>query len=362
MFGPLPDGAQAGHLIRNPRPDVAIERIMLWRGLNEQYKLPKREYVFIYEMRELVEGRRWAPGIHEPTWERALAMCCPTSVDNARRRQAIKTSKTLDAREQASKLAYLLSVSGRPPLIKVRRGRYHSLVYITYCCMRADAANLTMWKIAPVLLEDDVIALNANQRLEQPYVVRMMLVKRDATQILRRLGMDTLTDTIYNMIYSTIQSSLVVNKMRLLQERYPESHRQHADYIDVDHHNIDYRLRKLRELSWMGVRTDEYANLTREQHTVMFNNIAWLCICFDPLFSLYHGDDFATTEGGDLLENGYDQYLEELNRIDVEHQRQLNIAWNESRRRQPREMRRRLQLAGVGEDNAGNDNNNGGGK
>ena len=361
MFTPLPQGAREGHPMGNPKSTFAVDRQRLWNKLNANYVLPKTEYLFMYEMRELEAQRRWAPPQDMDIWNKALAMCCPRGINKTARRQALKSSRILDAREQALKMAYLLHACQRPPLIKVRRGKYHTLVYITYCCMMLDDMNLTMWKIAPVSLPANVIQATMAERLNQPYIIQMMLAKRDANRELQALGMDTTTDTNYNLLFSTMQMALTVNKMKILQERYPDSHRQHTDYINIDNANVEYKIGKIREQTWLGTRTGEYADLTQATFNTRFNNMCWLAICFDPLFSHYNPAIFAATDRPAFYREQYDGYKQILETVDAQHQIQLNRAWDESHERQPRRIRRRLAAAGVGQDNRNNNNNNRGG-
>ena len=356
MFGGQPRGVEDGHFARNAVHDDFEIAQGMYQQLSVAFKLPFIEYLFLYELRELQAGRRWAPPHDAERWEAAKAMCKIKGINRERRRAALKCSKVLDARIQEEKLAYILHNSNMRPLIKPRIGHYHTMVYITYCCMTLDPANLTIWKVAHVTLTPEILRMNAEQRRALPYMTRMFIFKHLSVIRAEGLGLSTVTPGHYNKMMHLSYLSLAVNKNRALRDRYPNSNRNHQHYVDVDQANIRTRIERLITICYVRHRGLQRVAPVVAQHNLDLTWLLWIGACFDPLYTQYQRQDFQGVEDEAVVFDAYQHYVADMERIRGEHRRQIQLAHADSLARRPRRVRQRLRDAGV----AGRNNRRGG--
>lgn len=367
MLGQLPVGVVEGRLVRRARDALATERERLWGRLVVQYRMPKKEYVFVHELRELYRGTRWAPIYDPQIWAEARAMCCPDRVnlddpalDPDQMARAIRTSKVLDSRIQFYKLSWFLHHSGMPPLIKVRRERYHSLVYIIYCCMIADPGNVTLWRVGPVHIPMVAPVRDAEIYGIQGYLHGMYRRKREMWDRLRELQLDISIENMYNQVFHIVENSLILNKGALMAHRYPNSPREYELLTQVDRDNLEFALENLRDNCFNEHQNIELVAPNHDDYDATFDSRAWFAICFDPLFSAYDEEDFEETPGAAEIWEAYQAYRAAVRVLNRAHEDELDLAWDESIRRRPRNQRRRLRGAGV-RDNGPRDDDGGSG-
>lgn len=359
MLGKLPLGVRDGHISHRPRSRDEFEHALLWNRLTQRYRLPNKEDIFLYELQQLDHGRRWAPNIDIRIWNSAVAMCKKVHVTLDQRQGALKTSHILDARLQFEKLSWHLSNSGLNPLIKVRRGTHHTLVYIVYCCMIADPGNFTIWKIGNVGIDQQHLRATREQLANFPYAYRMMIWKALMTGTLEQLGLRFGYETNYNKIYRLICASLKLNKMQFLSERYPDSNRDHLRLIEADRNNMQIRLRVLRELAFLVARQDNAGRLEDEIFNQNFDGASWFALCFDPLYPGYVKQDFNDVTDAPFYWGHYAQFQNELRLLMATHEEELENAWNASSDVRPRRMRRMMSDSDSDSSSSGDSNQNG---
>lgn len=342
MLGQLPHGIRDGHIARRARNYDEIEREILWTRLSQRYKLPKKDYVFLYELQQLDHGRRWAPSIDQARWDSAISMCKRMHIPLDQRQHALKNSNLLDARLQFEKLSWYLQSSGRQPLIKVRRGTYHTLVYIVYCCMVADPQNFTIWRVGSVGIQERDKRLTREELANMPYYYKMMIWKSQMADDLERLGLRFCYETNYNKIYHLISSSLLLNKMQVLSVRYPDSSRDHRRLVEVDRHNLQIRLRSLRETAFVVARQENIQAVRDQSFETDFDGASWFALCFDPLFPYYVEPDFNDVTDAIFYWGHYVQFQHEFRELMARHREELDNAWEASAHVRPRRMRRMM--------------------
>jgi hypothetical protein len=351
MFGDLPEDVVEGRLAPHPHNILEVERAQLWNQLHPQFALPNREHVFVYELRMLANGARWAPHMDLQLWNRAIAMCTPGAIQIENRAQVIETSKLLDAKIQGVKLAFLLDSLNLPPLIKVRRGRYHTLLYIVYCCMVIDQNNFTLWKIGRVRLSQRQRNFTDQEFMNSPYHIKMMVKKFRTAMELQPLGFRLSISMFYNQAFHALSNSLRLNKMRVLHARNPNGPRNYAAYIVVDQANLNTRMANLQEMAWRMERGGARDGMIRPEFNAIATQRCWTTFAFDPLFPGYVQDSFAGAEDREMMWVAYQGFLARLGVLRAEHLNQLDIAWNEGAEFMPRNMRGLLNP--LGPNNAG---------
>lgn len=341
MFGDRPDGVLDGRFAHRPQSLIALQRELIWNRLVGNYRMPKREYIFLYELRALERGNRWAPPLRPDIWERAKAMCCIRNVDAQVRRDARQSSEILDAVLQERKLAWLLEKRGMRPLIKVRRGKYHTLVYIVFCCLILDPNNHTMWKAGDLIVTPQHLALQgAGDRLTTYLEFSMAEKNRSFTQLVN-LGLNMRHRGVYNKIRHIVKCSIYKNKVRALSIRYPRSARGHQGILQSISQYIAIWREEVREIMWLQPRQGQYAQLNANQFSNSFDEHFWFAVCFDPLCRTYQDAEFLDQNRGDEKLRLYRLFLQESIVIDGVHQAELDAAWEAANRVRRNRRRRR---------------------
>lgn len=350
MLGRRPVRGLDGFLIRNPRPADAEAKQVLYAGLVTRFKLPPIERCYLSELQALDAGQRWAPAINEDVWRRAQNFVRHVDQNGIRRVRRVEPARKIDARLQERKLAYFLHFKERQPLIKVKYGTYHTLLYIVYCCMMIDAGNWTIWKIGHVALTDVQKNTPANQVRELPYLTRMYVGKHRCANALEDLGLNFTNELIHNRLFHLVRKSLYYNKLRVLQRRYPDSERPYDFLVTLALEERQTTFDLLVDNALNGTRTPANAVLTRNELIEQITRKLWVLGCFDPLYPYYTDAELAQGYDPENLIQAYHEFQVEFEAQGVEHRNMLIQAFRHAQQIHPNQLARRLRLAGLDED------------
>jgi hypothetical protein len=213
--------------------------------------------------------------------------------------------------------------------------------------MIIDQSNLTLWRIGSVGLTVEQRNFNNDQIAQQPYPIRMMLVKNRLANELTALGYNTAMGITHNNIFHLIDASLSRNKAVIMSQRYPGGNRDHGAYINLYQGTIGNELRTLLCIAVEGIRNPPNDDLRPNAIRTRCREIYWLAICFDPLFTDYVRADFGGTGDDNIIWELYQNFIAELNVLRREHIVELDRAWGNRVRRDPRHFGRPLEDASV---------------
>lgn len=360
MITPRPFGVQEGRMARGAHRDAYAAAKEFYVAASARCKLPLFDYIFTYELRQVQQGNRWAPAVDDDAWEEAVLMCKTRNIDRVQRQQGPRGSELLDSRYLFEKFSMVLHYRGEHPLVKPRRGHYHTEIYMVYCGMMGDPENFSGWKFGSIYLTPAEKQITLANSLRGNYVPNIYVFKTHVYNILCGLGLDTRLSSHHNKITMITKLSLTINKNFILRDRYPNRLARYQGFIDTDVANRLVLIRRLARRCFR--RRTGAANLAmnRAQHQTAFENTVWYLACFEPLYGGYADADFPNFAHREAVLVAYHNYLVALAAFRNAHQRAITAAHEESVRRNPREARRRLLAAGVDEEDNNDDDDSDG--